>query len=180
MTKEYINEIMAKAEVIMTESPQPLRKAQSEPKEFPVDSLPTLLKEAALGLHDKIQAPLAICAQSVLATANLAVQGHANIMLPTGQERPLSCFFLTIAESGERKSSCDHETLRVVEEHEESLKDHYDTALESWKNDFAAWETQRQSILKDKKNPDRASKKLALDVLGKKTRYASYTPVDLS
>jgi hypothetical protein len=164
-----IKEAVMDAELLKKEPPQPLRKQRKRPEEFPIDSLPSLLKDAVLGLHEVIQAPIPICAQSVLAIANLAVQGHADIMLPIGQVRPISCFFLTIAESGERKSSCDNRVLKVIEDHEIKLKKKYDLDREDSQNELAAWEKQRQYILgNNQKHPDKNSKKLALDALGKK------------
>ena len=63
---------------------------------------------AARAIHDRIQAPLAICGQAVLAAATLTSQAHANIELPTKQPRPLSSYFVTVAATGERKSArCD-------------------------------------------------------------------------
>ncbi|MBB1493025.1 DUF3987 domain-containing protein [Paracoccus sp. MC1854] len=56
--------------------------------------------------HRETQAPLAIAAQSALALASLAVQGHANVET-LGGDRPLSLFCVTIAGSGERKSTVD-------------------------------------------------------------------------
>lgn len=162
-----IREIVMEAEQLKREGPQPLRKQRSTPTVFPIDSLPPLLKEAILALHDKIQAPIPICAQSVLATTNLAVQGHADIMLPIGQVRPISCYFLTIAESGERKSSCDNEVLKVIEDHEAKLKEQYSLDMESWQNEYAAWEKQRADILKNPEYSDKNTKKSALDLLGK-------------
>jgi len=52
--------------------------------------------------------------------------------------------------------------------YEAKLKEQYDLDIPSWQNDFAAWEKQRQDILKNiKKHPDRDSKKIALDAVGK-------------
>jgi putative DNA primase/helicase len=52
---------------------------------FPVDALGGILGSAAHAIHDRVQAPLAICGQSVLAAASLAAQGHADVVLPIGQ-----------------------------------------------------------------------------------------------
>lgn len=93
MTIEQVKDIITNAIEIDKELPEPLRKGLQPASEFPIDSLPPILKDAVLALHDKIQAPIALCAQSILAAVNLAVQGHADIMLPMGQSRPISCFF---------------------------------------------------------------------------------------
>lgn len=161
-----IKEQIMAAQEVTKEAPQPLRKQKTEPFEFPINSLPSVLKNAVLGIHDKIQAPLAICSQSVLASANLAVQGHANIRLPFGQERPLSCFLLTIAESGERKSSCDNEAMKAIQDFEEELRKEYDLEYQKWKNAYDAYDNQRKVILKRNKG-NLSGVKNDLDNLGK-------------
>src|SRR5262247_1732200 len=72
------------------ERPRPLFREIPAGEAFPVNSLGPLLAGAAEAIHDKIQAPLSLCAQGVLATATLAVQGQRNVMLPYGASRPLS------------------------------------------------------------------------------------------
>jgi hypothetical protein len=89
------------------EPPRPLRREIPPSEPFPVEAMGQLIAKAAEAIHDRVQAPIAICAQSVVAVANLAVQGHANIELPTGAIRPVSIFFATIGETGERKTSAD-------------------------------------------------------------------------
>jgi uncharacterized protein DUF3987 len=64
--------------------------------------------DGALGIRNVTLAPTAICAQSVLSVATLAVQAHADVELPTGAVRPVSNNFITIAETGERKTSVDN------------------------------------------------------------------------
>jgi hypothetical protein len=164
--KAVIKDLIENATSIETEEPEPLLKESSQPCEFPIEECPALLRNAILGLNDKIQAPMAICAQSVLAVANLAVQGHVNIKLPFGQIRPISCLFLTIADSGDRKTSCDNEIIKYIEQHEDKLRENYKQKYNNWKNDLDAWESQRKKILSGNKSSDRSSKKLALDMLG--------------
>ena len=94
---------------VKPEPPRPLARELPPADPFPIDALGPLLRDAAQAIHDKLQAPPAIGGQSVLGTATLAVQGHADVRLPTGQTRPVSSFLVTIAESGERKSGCDTE-----------------------------------------------------------------------
>jgi len=92
---------------VKPEPPRPLARELPPADPFPIDALGPLLRDAVQAIHDKLQAPLAIGGQSVLGTATLAVQGHADVQLPTGQTRPVSSFLITIAEFGERKSGCD-------------------------------------------------------------------------
>ena len=67
-----------------------------------------------MGVHLLTQAPLALCGQSVLAAAALAVQAHHDVLLPGGGRKPLTQLFVSIAESGERKSSVDRAALRPI------------------------------------------------------------------
>lgn len=110
---------------------------------------------------------MAICGQSALAAATLAVQGHANVVLPTGHARPISSFFLTVAATGERKSACDTEALWPLRMREEALRADYGPAFERFTNEREAWDKQRAQVLANKKrHPDKASKQRALDDLG--------------
>lgn len=88
-----------------TPYPRPLLPVQSSAAEYPVATLGPL-RAAVEAVQGLTQAPAALAAHSALAIASLAVQGHANVET-LGGPRPLSLFLLTVAASGERKSTCD-------------------------------------------------------------------------
>jgi hypothetical protein len=149
------------------EGPRPLMRELPPAKPFPVDALGDLLGDAAKAIHDRVQAPLAIGAQSVLASATLAVQGHVDVVLPIGDGvvKPVSGYFMTIAVSGERKSASDDQAMRSVEQYENDLRKAYDSKLPDYLNDKAGWESARANAVKKHKG-DRAKIKAALDVIG--------------
>ena len=167
MTAQQVKDIITNPIEIDKESPEPLRKPLQPPTEFPIDSLPLILKDTVIALHDKIQAPIALCAQSVLAVVNLTVQGHINIMMPFGETKPISCFFLTIAESGERKTSCDNAILKTVKEYEEELRKQYNIDLQTWEHECTAWQKMHDLILKEQKNVNSTSKSIIAEKLNK-------------
>src|SRR5690348_4648061 len=101
-----------------TEPPRPLMRELPPADPFPIVALGAVLAAAAEAIHDRVQAPLAMCGQSVLAAATLAVQGHTDVELPTGQKRPLTNFYLTIAATGERKTAVDTEALWPIRKRE--------------------------------------------------------------
>jgi hypothetical protein len=103
-----------------------------------------------------------ICGQSVLAVATLAVQAHANIALPTGQSKPLSSYFISVAATGERKSAVDHEALWSVRQRETALRNVYVSERLDYQNQLEAWEAARKSAIKGAKG-DRVRIKAALD-----------------
>ena len=82
------------------ERPLPLLRALPAPEAFPVEALGEVLSPAAEAIQDVVLSPWAMCSQAVLAAATLAVQGFADVELPTGQIKPISNFFLTVAGSG--------------------------------------------------------------------------------
>lgn len=133
-------------------APLPLKREIQPPEPYPVDVLGDVLGGAARAIHAKIKAPIEICAQSVLAVATLAVQGHADIQLPTGQSRPVSLFFMSIAGSGERKSSCDGEAMLPVKHKEKALWEKHHIDLGQYAIQLEAWnEAKKNAKLKNKK-----------------------------
>jgi hypothetical protein len=161
---------MPPGEVIQLEPPLPLMRELPPAEPFPVEALGSILGPAARAIHARIQAPLAIGAQSVLAAATLAVQGHADVNLPIGPEmiRPLSEFYATVAESGERKTASDDQAVWPLRRHEKKLREQYDAELPDYTNDKVAWDRAREVILKDKKTykGDRNAIAEALSALG--------------
>src|SRR5690349_7480658 len=107
------------------EQPRPLMRALPPADPFPIEVLGKILGNAAHGIAQIIQVPIAISGQSILAAATLAVQGHADIELPTGQKKPLSGFFLTVASTGDRKTASDDEAMRPVQTYERELLEKY-------------------------------------------------------
>jgi hypothetical protein len=99
-----------------------------------------------------------------------AVQGFADVRLPTGQNRSLSCFFLTVAASGMRKTSVDNEALRRIRRYESDLRVKYALdELPSHRNTMAAWEEARKAA-SERHGKDSAAIKAALDKIGEQPK----------
>jgi hypothetical protein len=162
-----VRRIIGMAKRLNPEPPRPLMRQLPPADPFPIDALGDVLGAAARAIHDRVKAPEAICGQSVLAAAALAVQGHADIVLPigNGSARPLSCFFITVAATGERKSASDAEATWPIRKHEAALREKYDLDLPGHINDKAAWDTAREAA-KKRGNGDRAAIRAALEAVG--------------
>jgi hypothetical protein len=132
---------------------------------FPIDALGDVLAPAARAIHDRVQAPLAICGQSVLAAATLATQAHANIGLPTGHARPLSSYYVTVAATGERKTAVDQEALWPARKREVVLRETYAAAALKHRNASEAWDAARHAAVRRGKGY-REAIETALDALG--------------
>ena len=119
-------------------APEPLRRPVPLPEPYPMAELGTILAPACASLRRVIQASDAVCGASLLAAASLAVQGLADVH-NDGRVHPLSLWFLTVAESGERKSAVDAEAMRAARDHERELSIEYvkdnakhEAAMEEW------------------------------------------------
>lgn len=106
--------------------PLPLIPPIAKSLDYPVDALGPILANAAKAIAAKCQCPIVMAAQSILSVASLAAQRLADVRLPYGQTRPLSLFLVTIAASGDRKSSADNEALVPIRKHEKTLKKQFE------------------------------------------------------
>jgi Protein of unknown function (DUF3987) len=143
----------------------PLAPPMAPARPYPVDALGPVLAGAAASVAAKCQCSPTLAAQAVLAVASLASQRLADVRMPYGQTRPLSLFQVTIAASGDRKSTADNEALRPVREHEKNLKQGYQTAHEDWRISQAAWAAQQRKVENDR-NLDRPGREAELAALG--------------
>ena len=125
--------------------PEPLRRPVPPAEPFPVDALGPVLGEACTSMQRIIQAADAICGSSLLAAASLATQGLADVVLD-GRRELLSLWFLTVAESGERKSAADTEALRPIRSYEDRHRRTYEVALEEFKRKHEAWTIRRETL----------------------------------
>jgi hypothetical protein len=149
------------------EPPRPLTRELPPAEPFPADALGSVLGNAAQAILDRVQVPMAIGAQSVLAAAALAVQGHADIELPIGRgsRRPVGDYFVTVAASGDRKSEADRQALWPIEKHEAVLRAKHGIALPAYINRKLAWDKAREVATRDGKGNVNAIRQ-ALDALG--------------
>lgn len=165
---ERIRQAVFGAEEVKPEPPRPLTRELPPADPFPTEALGDVLAAAAHAIHDRVQAPLAICGQSVFGAAALAVQAHADVMLPIGpgQEKPVSCYLLTQALSGERKSAVDAEAMWPIRKREAALQEQHDVDLLRYVNERDAHERARKLALSNQAEPDQPTIKAALDNLG--------------
>jgi hypothetical protein len=146
--------------------PRPLRREMGPAAEYPVEELGPTLGNAAKAINELTRAPLAVCAQSVLAAAALATQGLADVVLPTGQPAPLSLYLVSVLGSGERKSSADYWASKAIRERERELRDQHEREAATYRAAADAWDSQRRIILKGQGQKTAEAKEAALRALG--------------
>ncbi len=74
---------------------------------YPDHALPSVLGDAVRQAQIFVQAPMALVACSALSTLSVAVQGLVNVRRDHHLVGPVSLYLLALADSGERKTTCD-------------------------------------------------------------------------
>ena len=142
-----------------------LVREEEEPRPFPVAALGTIMEEAVIEFHGYGKQPLSMIAGSALATASLACQGLSDVGRDSQNIGPISLSVLTIAESGERKSSLDKAFSKALRDWERAKADKMKDEIKKSIADHAEWEAKRQGLLAAIKE---TQKKNALSELPKK------------
>lgn len=127
------------------EGPQPLIRETAPGLPYPVEALGAL-REAVEAVQGQSLAPVAIPAASALSVASLAVQGFGDVET-LGGYRPTSLFLLTVAQSGERKSTCDAMLMSELRAYERAQHDAQRDLVAGWMNAHAIWKGERDRIL---------------------------------
>jgi hypothetical protein len=126
-------------------TPQPLISITSAAP-FPTDSLPEVVRNAVLEVQKFVQAPVAMVATCALSTVSLACQAIIDVERANQLVGPVSLFTLVIAESGERKTTCDGffgRTIRQFEREQEMLAK---PLLAQHRAEKEAWEAEYEGL----------------------------------
>jgi hypothetical protein len=129
--------------------PMPLYRQLSRPAPYPLEALGPL-EGVVQATARVVQAPVEMVAATFLATAALAAQGLATLLVD-GRPYPLSLYFLTIAPSGERKTEVDRVALEPVREWQKSRYMQADQDMAAWEAEVKAWEAEARKIQADRK-----------------------------
>ncbi|MCZ6802994.1 MAG: YfjI family protein [Proteobacteria bacterium] len=88
-------------------------------------------------------------ASSALAALSLAIQAHADAKRAEKLSGPVGLFLLTIADSGERKSTCDGFFMQAIRDYEANQAENAKPLIKDHQAGMEAWEAKRGGI-KDK------------------------------
>ncbi len=126
--------------------PMPLVKHYL-PEEYPLDSLPDTIRAAVEEVAGFVKAPIPLIASSALAALSLACQAHADIKRAEKLYGPISLYMLAIADSGERKTTCDGFFMSAIRQFEREQTEAMKPAIQQYEAAFAAWDAEREGIL---------------------------------
>ncbi|MGT7018635.1 DUF3987 domain-containing protein, partial [Escherichia coli] len=115
--------------------------------EFPLSSLPPLIRDAVIEAQQITQAPLGLVAASALGAVSLVCQNLIDVCRLNTLRGPVSLFFLTLAESGERKTAVDKLLMKPLYQQEMQLYSRYKSELAVWKNKEELLKAQKKALL---------------------------------
>lgn len=125
--------------------PQPL-SSKVQPEPYPVEALPDTVRRAVEEVAGFVKAPLPLVASSALSALSLALQAHADIKRAEKLTGPIGLFLLTIAESGERKTTCDGFFTKAIRDYEMQQADAFKQPLKDHKAAMGAWEAECSGV----------------------------------
>jgi hypothetical protein len=143
-------------EDFLPEGPQPLVREIKAGQPYPIDALGPL-KGYVEYVRGRTLAPSAISAQSALSVASLAVMGFADVETLVGS-CPTALYFLSIANSGERKSTCDSFFMKPIRNYESEAAVLQAKAMERWADESAIWKAKHAELIKQAKDGDELAK----------------------
>jgi putative DNA primase/helicase len=125
--------------------PQPVT-AKIDPRPYPFDALPGIIGAAVAEVQGFAQAPAALVAGCALSAVSVALQALYDIERAPGLSGPISLYPLIIADSGERKSTCDKHFTQAIRAYEDAQREAAKPGERDYKAALAAWEAKYAGI----------------------------------
>ena len=126
-------------------APQPLA-ARVESQPYPADALPALVGDAISEVQGFVQAPYPLVAGTALSAVSLACQAHVDVERAERLRGPVGLYLLTVADSGERKTTADAFFTGVIRDYEFRKAEALKPELKAHTAGTEAWSDQRDGL----------------------------------
>ena len=117
---------------------------QSE--QYPRESMPQILQEAVDEVAQFVQSPYSMLASSAISVLSIACQGLFDVRRSERLEGPCGLYFLTIAESGERKSTGENIFMVAIRDYERIITERTKPLMKEYTAKLNAWESKCAGI----------------------------------
>ena len=140
---------------------------------YPIDAFPTIMRNAAYEEQNITKAPMAMIGSAMLSAVSLACQSKVDVERPGGLKGPTSLFFVTIAESGERKSAIDKNVFSAIHECEKMFAQQHAEEMNWYSGAVEIYEAEKKALfaklkMQIKKGLDTSQTKDDIDELNSK------------
>lgn len=144
-----------------------LYKTQDAGDKFPFDVLPEKIRVPVFDVWQTNLTPMPLVVTSALSALSVACQHLFDVSRPNGMTSPCGLFFITIADSGERKTSIDNLFTRPIRDFEKKhLEENgkpqsdYRVSLKIWQAKEAGLKRKIQRLTSRNENCDEAEQQL--------------------
>lgn len=120
--------------------------AKTEAADYPLDALPPLIRNAVIEVCGFVKAPPALVAMSALAALSVAIQAHTDVQRDIKLTGPCGLFFCGIADSGERKTSCDGYFTTAIHDYQDREREKAKPLIQAYDTDMDAWKAKRGGV----------------------------------
>jgi len=120
--------------------------AKTKSAEYPLGALPEEIKSAIQEVADFVKAPISMIASSALGAMSLAIQPQIDVKRAEGLSGPSSLYILVIADSGERKSSCDKYFTDGIRRYEKDAAIKAKPSIKKYETDIEAWDMKVKGV----------------------------------
>jgi len=118
-----------------------------------VAHLPPVIRDAVGEVVKNVKAPLPLVASAALAAVSLACQGLIDVRRSAKLVGPTGLFFMTVARSGERKSSVDYLFMKPFFEKQEEAEQSDAIRAETYALDYKLWQKQLRRLIAQHADP---------------------------
>ena len=134
---------------------------------YPADALPGLLGDTVREVQAFVQCPVALAACSALSVLSVAAQGLVDVQRGDGLSGPVTLYFLVLADSGERKTSCDRIFSAILDEWDAEQRESYRLRIAEHAAKMRTWAAIRDGIegaIRDAARKNKQTDKLSRDL----------------
>ncbi|AUU99612.1 hypothetical protein PUATCC27989T_05194 [Phytobacter ursingii] len=125
---------------------------------FPMDAFPPTIRNAIYEVQTQTQAPISLIAASALGVISLVCQNRIDVCRLENLRSSTSLFLLTLAESGERKSTVDKLLLKPLYQLEESHYERYLREVSAYHVEMETVQSKKKALLSKMKSEIRRGK----------------------
>lgn len=114
---------------------------------YPVASFPAVLENIIRSLHESTHIPAELIGNVVLAATSLACQSLIGVIQPhTNTPESCSLYLMTIAESGEGKTTINKLVMKPLYAYAAEMKREYEEKLEPYRREHNIWKIRNQAL----------------------------------
>lgn len=115
---------------------------------YPVDSFPPFIRNTIYEVQQRTQAPVSLIGTSLIGVMSYVSQNRITVCRFNDLWGPVSVYLITLAESGERKSTVDKMLMAPLYQLDKQLLSDYEGALVNWNNEIELLNIEKKALEK--------------------------------